>query len=352
VTHIGFRIFRYKIGLRHPIRISRVTISSRTGLILVLIAPSGAAGLGEIAPLPGLHTEIIPDCIRQLQDLKKKNYPDRLRGHYSSGLWNEPVPGEKLLPSVAFGLQSALLGLTASESGRTVRSLLSDNPLDEIAVNALITDQDDGRSFLKSSFRTFKIKVGRRKMDAELNWIRGLMESLPSGAQLRLDANCKWDFTTAEKFCRGLEGLPVEFIEEPLLNYRELPRLAEKVNIPIALDENLADFTREEIPEWLGAAVVKPALLPDIEPVMRLRKTGMKVVISDAFQTGVGIFMEAELAAALGQKDVAMGFDTLSRLTERIVTGGPVIERGRINLGKSAMTFGQLRTSLLEEIGI
>jgi len=352
VTPELFRIFRYTISLRRPLRISRVTISSRTGLILVLSSPEGATGLGDIAPLPGLHTETIPDCIRQLRDLKKENYPDRFRESRDSGFWYKPVSGEKLLPAVAFGLQSALLGLTASESGRTVRSLLSTDPLDEIEVNALITDENDGRSFLKSGFRTFKIKVGRRKVDDEMAWIRRLMDSLPSGVQLRLDANCQWDFNTAEQVCSRLEGLPVEFIEEPLQDRRDLPRLAERVNIPIALDENLADFTRREIPGWLGAAVVKPALLPAIEPVMRLRKAGKKVVISDTFQTGVGISLEAELAAALGQKEVAMGFDTLNRLDEDIVTGGPVIEQGKIKLEENAMTFGRLKVSRLEEIGL
>ncbi len=349
---VDIKLYRYRIALNRPLRISSDILTSRTGLILTLTDNHNHAGLGEIAPLPGLHQESIDDCIAQVRCVNRAGVLHAFYENDAITVWSEQLARLNLLPSVRFGLQSALLQLMACSLDKSVRSMLTNDPVDKVKVNALITDEQDSRIRNRSGFETFKIKTGRRPPEQEIDWIKKIYHSLPPGSRLRLDANCSWHLNEAITICRGLKGLPVEYLEEPLDDYRELPLLAEKVNIPIALDENLPKFIDRPIPAWIAALVVKPAIFPEITELMQLKNTGKAIVLSDTFQSGVGILMLGELAAALSQGGLAMGFDTLNWLSEDILINRPVIDKGSISLSDRTIRFEDLDPRQLTEIGL
>ncbi len=346
------RLYRYNIALKRPLRISSRLLSDRTGLILVLEDRRGCSGVGEIAPLPGLHSETVSDCVNQIKILNDNPLLTRFNDNDLFETWANQISSVNLFPSVSFGLQSALIQIAACKENKTVRATLSEKSRDRIPVNALITGKEDNRLFDRSGYKTFKIKTGRREKREEIKWILDLCKHLPAGGRLRFDANCQWDMHTALEFCHALEGLPVEYLEEPLQDHRQLPYLAEKVTLPIALDENLSWYVKEVIPDWIGALVIKPTLLPVMSRLMAFRDKGIPVVLSDTFQTGVGISFLAELAGALCQDDLAMGFDTLSWLAEDILLSPAVIENGEIRLADKSITFNDLNSALLKKIGL
>jgi len=350
VTIDKIRLYRYQIALNRPLRISSRTLTDRTGLVLVLEDHRGFTGMGEIAPLPGLHAESLHDCVNQIKSLNDNHFFSRL---YDVGLldgWTGESASLNIFPGLEFGMQSAMLQIKAGQNNKTVRSLLSDNSCDQIPVNALITGEEDNRDWSESGYRTFKIKTGRLDKKDELRWILDIARQLPAGARLRFDANCRWDMETALEFCHALEGLPVEYLEEPLMDHRQLQSLAEKVNIPVALDEHLPLYIKEDIPDWIGGLVIKPTIIPVMSRLRSFRKRGIPIVLSDTFQTGLGISMLAELAGALGQVDLAMGFDTLNWLAEDILLNPPVIENGQLALPDKALNFNDLDQALLKEI--
>ena len=346
------KLYRYSIALNRSLRISSDILTSRSGLILILTDNDNHTGLGEIAPLPGLHQETIDDCIAQIRSVNQAGVLQVFSENDAMTVWSEPLARLNLFPSVRFGMQSALLQLTACRQDTSVRSMLSNVLASEVKVNALITDEQDNRKFTRSGFQTFKVKTGRRPPEQEIAWIKAIYQNLPPGSRLRLDANCGWQLNEAITICHRLEGLPVEYLEEPLCDYRELSLLAEKVSIPIALDENLPKFIGRPIPDWIAVLVVKPTLFPEITELMQLKKTGKAIVLSDTFQSGVGILMLGELAAALNQGGLAMGFDTLNWLSEDILINRPVIKNGSMLLSDKTIPIDDLDRAQLTEIGL
>ena len=342
-------LYRYEIPLARTLRIGSRTLGTRSGLILILTDEQGFSGAGDIAPLPGLHRETIPDCIRQLHELKVHQRLDRFTKPDLTDTWAVRLKGPGLFPAVTFGLQTALLNLIASRAGKRVAALLASDPLRRIPVNALITEEMQADTLSASGCTIYKIKAGRRSLKEEIGWIQKIALRLPAGARLRIDANCRWDMDTAVQFCRAIEDLPVEYIEEPLQDPRELPALAGKISFPIALDEHLPAYLGRDLPEWVGALVIKPAIMPVLDQLGKIGEKGIPVVISDTFQTGVGILMLAELAAALGQQDLAMGFDTLNWLSEDILVDRPVVKNGALTC-RSPVTLNDLDLSRLQEM--
>ncbi len=344
-------LYRYELPLTRPLHIGSRIFDTRSGLIVSFTDDEGFSGAGEIAPLPGLHRESISGCIKQLQDLKAGGRLDRFETSDLKRSWGIHSFGNTVFPSVTFGIDSALLQLRAVQTGKRVAALFTSNPQKRIPVNALLTDETQTGAFSGSGYTTFKIKAGRRSLKEEIGWIQNIALRLPAGARLRIDANCRWDLNRAVQFCQALEGLPVEYIEEPLQDSRELPALAEKISFRIALDENLPAYLDRDLPDWVGAVVVKPAVFPVLDRLAAVREKDIPVVISDTFQTGAGILMLAELAAALDQGDLAMGLDTLSWLSEDILLDRPVIKNGALDC-RSPVSPADLDLSRLEEIKI
>ncbi len=95
--------------------------------------------------------------------------------------------------------------------------------------------------------------------------------------------------------------------------------------MPIALDETLpeTDFTTLSLPNGIVALILKPSVLGGIEKTMQFatyaQNSGIKAVISSAFQSGIGLAAAANLAACMNQQDVPAGLDTYKWLAEDVL---------------------------------
>lgn len=224
-------------------------------------ADSGAVGFGECAPLP--------------------NAPP------PTSLYPEHEPPD---PAATFAEWAALEGLGNPAVNETpVRSaaLLS---LNDDTPHALAKARESG-------FRTFKLKVGLASTEREWKDLQYLVTSMKPGELLRLDPNRSWDKREWQFWKPRLNGIKewIQFIEEPFS--RHFPPLgwlreANTAPVPLALDESL---TGNGLAYWLthnwpGFWILKPSLLGDPEtwlsPVSHY--TG-KVVLSSAFETGIGL---------------------------------------------------------------
>lgn len=154
---------------------------------------------------------------------------------------------------------------------------------------------------------------------------------------IRLDANGAWDVDQAVTAIHELEraagGVPIEYVEQPCATADELYELHRLIDVPIAADESIRRAPNPVAAARMSGAqvaVIKIAPLGGPERALRIaRDTGLRVVVSSALETSVGLSVGVAAAAAVPGASRAAGLATASLLVGD-VTEPLVPERGRL----------------------
>lgn len=362
MTLTELSLFQFRLPLLIPFSLGKETITERTGFVLEVRDEEGNSGFGEIAPLPGWHDEALKQCEEESKKLiwsmRKAEIPSNLEE--LSGGFGKWLSEHHLSPSVRYGFESALLTLLADRFDTTVAELISDTELTDADVNALLNGTADEITqkldfLLLSGYRTFKLKVGRKSLQEEINLVKSVSRQL-TGNKLRLDANRGWSLEQATEFLNGIADVPYEYIEEPLANSNDISALVKRVpNVRIARDESLIGTMPEQLEttEGVTAIILKPSLF-GVENTMRFarrgRSLGILPVISSPFETGIGLTMSANLATAINPEPVAAGLESYNWLATDILTERIEIENARINLQKCELSPERIDYTKLERI--
>ncbi len=356
-------IFRYALPLVQPLTLGGSELTARLGYLIRLESDEGNIGWGETAPLPGFSKETFDaaqsELIRIHEGLigsKLPTEPEALDGALGRWLWTDG-----LSPSVQCGLEMAALNLVAASKAVSLARLLSDNPLESVRVNALVTGDDDVtakvRQLKRDGYRAVKLKVGRRPLDEDIRRTQDAFHELGGDTALRLDANRAWDFDEAVRFARGIADCTIAYIEEPLADPSQLEAFATQTNLRVALDETLIEMTPTRLADrpFVSAIVLKPTLLGGLERSAQLARAAkslnMKVVISSSFESSVGIAALAQLAAAFDTFNTPAGLDTLGYFEQDLLNEPIEIVHGRMRIGQVARVCSAVKTARLEEVG-
>jgi O-succinylbenzoate synthase len=363
----SFELFSFALPLKRPLPTKNETLSQRSGLILELRDDSGHVGLGEISPLPDFNSETLDEARAQLVRtglrLCGQKAPDgleRLDGSFRR--WLDKLGCGGLAPSVRFGLESATLHLIAEERKITIADLLVSWPRPSVTVNGLLGGSpaqvmERADELVKLGYRAFKLKVGRRGVDDCVQGVRRVRRLIGARAVLRLDANRAWSVDDAIKFCNGVMDLSIEYIEEPVNDVGLLRELLKenRLSIPVALDETVAEMSITDLNDWRTATaiILKPTLLGLEESFLFARKAkelGITPVVSSAFESGLGISILGQAAAAINASDIPAGLGTFDWFAEDLWPTPFPIHDGCICPGDLANPFAKLRRRLLREL--
>lgn len=343
-----FQIFAYRLPFRAPVPVAGSHLAFREGLLLRLVDQDGVEGWGEAAPLPGFSKETLVDDLRNLSTVARlwcSNFPDALLTMRA--------------PSVRFGLEQACLHIQATRAGHALHQLVSPKGRDSVRVNALLFG-DVHEQLAKavrsrlSGYRTVKVKVGRRAPEADAQFVGHLSADLGTDVRIRLDANRGWSLEEAVRFGKQMQGLPVEYIEEPVSNPLALQAFYDQTGMPVALDESVADFKPST---WgrikgLAAVVLKPTLMGGIKTSLELANAAVSVgampVVSSAYESGVGTLGLAALAAYVTRPDDAAGLDAHWRLAEDVLAHRLDVVNGTLYL--AGLSRVEVRTDSLKEM--
>jgi o-succinylbenzoate synthase len=352
------RVWQYSVPLRTPLITAHSTIVKRRGLIVSGETDNDLVGYGEIAPLDGFSRENLEEARqaisamrRRLEGLPIPIEPAALRASYIGR-----ESDRALLPSLPSGVETMLADLAARAAGVNLAHWRNPRASNRVPVNAVLSGnianiKEQLSRMLPRGYRAYKLKVGVESAERELEKIALLRKAIGRRITIRLDANRAFGFEQAVKFLASVAQFKIEYIEEPLHpdQHNRLGDLCAESQVPIALDESLSDRSVGKA-TWslrdrtlqlaeggaMDVAVIKPMLAGGICEVTELARnlshTKVKVVISSAIETGVGLSAALHLAASLGNTVLDCGLDTLGLLADSLITESLPVENGCISL--------------------
>jgi len=357
-------LYRYTLPLTKPLRLGPVRLTEREGLLLHLCTAEGAAGWGEIAPLPAFSPASLADAEAQARRLcawlADRRVPADALAPEGNGA--AAVDALELHPAVRCGLDGALAWLLADQTGQPLASFLGPAQRATVTLNGLLTASDDlaaeAQRLKQAGYPVVKMKVGRHTVATDVVRVRQAREALGAEVALRLDANRAWSWQEALTFAEALGGLDtLDYIEEPLADPSQLARFAEATGWPVALDETLVGLAPEAVAEhaYATALVCKPMLLGGPVIVQRLATAaaewGGRTVLSAAFETGVGMRLLLALAAALDAPE-ASGLDTYRRLAEDTLAPRLPFDGAEVSLASNAFQNPTVSTETLTRLSL
>lgn len=295
--------FPYTLHFRRPAATSRGALRVRE-VVFLRVEQDGVVGWGECGVVPGLSRD------------DRLDYVDVVRS-VCAAIDHGATPAEldlTALPSVAFGLETALLDLAAGGRRR-----LFDTPFSRgeaaLPTHGLIwMDTPAGmlaqvESKVAHGCRVIKLKVGALPFKDELAFLVEMRRRWPAGEiELRLDANGAWQPSEALDRLQQLAALDVAFLEQPIQpgQPEEMAALCATSPTPIALDEELIAASD---PAWLLETirpqhiVLKPPLLGGL--------AACEMWIGAADRLGIGWWINSLLESNVGLNAIAQWTSTL-----------------------------------------
>ncbi|MCH2124011.1 MAG: mandelate racemase/muconate lactonizing enzyme family protein [Pirellulaceae bacterium] len=184
-------------------------------------------------------------------------------------------------------------------------------------------------NYLAEGMYGIKLKIGHADPMVDVHRLRDIRLALGSDVWISVDANQKWDYTTAIQVGRELEQLGIAWYEEPMIceNVVGHARLAEKLDVPIALGETLG--SRHEIGSFLQANAVD-IVQPDITRVGGMTEILKVIAMAGAAHRTVEphLMMEASVHLACGLPGVT-GLEYMPWLTKAF-TDPPQVKDGQM----------------------
>jgi acyl-coenzyme A synthetase/AMP-(fatty) acid ligase/L-alanine-DL-glutamate epimerase-like enolase superfamily enzyme len=345
IVAVDYRIVRWPIAPRGA---ARGHWTERAALLLAVRDETGATGLGEAAPLPGMSIDHIDDAIRAAEALSA-HVPFTLDvPSHATALADRITTA----PAARFAIETALLAALAQRTRTSIASLVApliprasrsarnelglaasaaSSARNELALGAheptssrnvlvpipqaelrcavVVDDEVEALAAVAAGASCLKIKA---PSPADLERVQRIARAVP-GIPLRIDANRGWPRDQARSLLASLAELPIDYVEEPCIDAHEL--LARHLPVRIALDESLIELTRSQLGHalesaQLAALVLKPTLLGGFARCLELaaaaHEHGIAPIVTHTLEGPVGTAACRELARAIGA-DVPVG---------------------------------------------
>ena len=304
------------LQFKFPAGTSRGVLLHKPSSFLIL-EKNGFTGIGECSTIPDLSIDPTETYSEKLDELCR--------------LLNEGYDPSTIVlddfPSIAFGLETALLDLEANGSKILFPSAFTEGKT-RISINGLVWMGDKDfmqkqiREKIAAGYRCIKLKVGAIDFETELEIISGIRTEFSSNdMEIRLDANGGFSPENALERLNQLSNFHIHSIEQPIKprQFEAMAELCQQSPIPIVLDEELIGVNPLEKEEMLEK--IKPAyiiLKPSLIGGFRESEEWIRL----AEKQNIGWWITSALEANIGLNAIAQWTFTLnSSLPQGLGTG-------------------------------
>lgn len=271
----------------HPYEISLSNGTLRQGVLVNLIDQEENSGWGEIAPLPIFSRETLKDSLEELNQKQDKI----MKIDWTESNCLEEIEKLNLLPSVSFGIESALLSILDPISNYPVlTSALLMGSTEEILKLAELR--------LKGGYTSAKLKVGHLNFEEAAKIIHQIKDKFC----LRIDVNRAWTTSESLHFFEQFPLNTFDYVEEPFQDPNDLAVFPH----PLAVDESFPqDLSLEQLEALptLKALIYKPTIQGGLLNCLPLyewtKKRGIELVLSSSFESTLGLDCIASIAHRL-----------------------------------------------------
>lgn len=331
-----------RIPFRRPFATAAGTWPTRDAWIVRLRDPDGRAGFGEVSLDPAASRADLEAMAGALRDA--------LATVTDGTPAEDLVAGDALPAAVRAALDAALVGC-----GRATLPGSAESGGVAVPVNATISGGDvdtivsAARAAVAAGFATLKLKGGTEaSIEALVERVGAVRAAVGPEVRLRLDVNGAWGEAAAHAALPALEPLGLEYVEQPVAPaglgaIAAMADLRRTFGVPLAVDESVIDAASARAIIEVGAAdvlVLKPARVGGIRAALAIADlaaaAGVRVVVSNLLETGVGVSAGLALAAALAGRDasdggrLAHGLATADLLTTDLLADSLVVSGGHL----------------------
>lgn len=292
IKNIFSEPFNFK--LKENFKTSTNTIKSRRGIYVSVEDELGNISTGEVAPLVGFSAETLNEAYYNIklasELLLNKNIIE----------FKLPA-NKKLLPSVSFGLEQAILGLTIKREKEFLKNKFKLIPQKNVLQSAVIGIESKNEilkrvtEYFNNGVKTIKLKIGQKHFSEDLKTIDLIQNKFGDKLKIRLDANGAWEKSDLENNLKELENYKIEFIEDPSLDLKTLIYISRKSKTPIAPDfsiKNIGTLKTLIDKKTFKFLIVKPTILGFPVEIIKLIKkannSNINLIISSSFETKTG----------------------------------------------------------------
>jgi o-succinylbenzoate synthase len=316
-TKLIKKIFRFKF----PAGTSKGVLLNKESWFLIL-EENGMTGIGECSTIPGISTDKMEGYTEILESIKKSLEVDR---HISPALLNN-------YPSIAFGVEMALLDLKTGGKRELFKTPFAGGTAG-ILINGLVWMGD--RLFMEEQlqrkisegFHCIKLKIGSLQFDTECEILANIRKKYsPENLEIRLDANGAFSEAEALGKLKILSTFGIHSIEQPIKKglWSEMAQLCANSPIPIALDEEITDYSSFEARNVLLQTInphyiiIKPSMLGGFKKSMEW--------IQSAESAGIGWWITSALESNIGLNAIAQWTSSFRTLLPQGLGTGQLYE--------------------------
>lgn len=306
-----FHIEKKKMHFRTPFKIAYEEVETADIVVLALTDEFGNVGLGSAAP----DTEVTGETVDEVAEVLTKKLNSDFFSTPVSEWYRYHEQIEQVfheLPSAQSAVEEAILNLWSLEHKLPLSSLFggyrSRCPIMiTVGIKDMIQTSQEVQKRLAEGFNVIKLKVGLNVKE-DLERVKMMRESIPADKSLILDANQGYSARDAEKLLKGLKGLDITAIEQPVASrdLENLKALHLSTPIPIIADESVVSVNHAlEILTGDYASGVNIKLMKCGGPVnfMRIfhlaRSMNKIIMIGCMYESNISITMGANLALGL-----------------------------------------------------
>jgi len=227
-------------------------------------------------------------------------------------------------------VETALLDASGKRLGVPVSELIGGGRVRDclpvawtLASGDTVRDIEEAEAMLAARrHNIFKLKIGKRTVDADVAHVAGIKKALGDRASIRVDVNKGWDESQADRGMAMLADVGCDLVEQPIARHAvaAMARLSARHTIPLMADEALHGPEDGFIVAANAAArvfAIKIAQSGGLHPAHAVAQ------VADA--AGIGLYGGTMLEAGVGTAASAQLFATFPRLGWGTELFGPLL---------------------------